>query len=162
MTEEDAVRIWELLDRVKDVKVNKYGPSVMAISKFLHFGNPRLFVIVDDGVILDRVLSHAWLWRQVEEVRVRTDRRLSLPDDRHRGEMCDLATYVAILTWAAALLGESGDRREFERYVRPTVNDAAVLRTWSTTRLPRSIVLLGLVELPPCGVHGLEVQGGDV
>jgi len=61
LTEQDILPLWDSLRSVEGIKVNDDGPSVVAISKFLHFWNPRLFVIVDSAVMWEWVLRHRWI-----------------------------------------------------------------------------------------------------
>ena len=46
----DLEGCWTVIRSMSGIKPTK-SPSVVAISKFLHFWNPRLFVIVDDAVM---------------------------------------------------------------------------------------------------------------
>jgi hypothetical protein len=48
---------WSTVQRVAEFKTHKRGPWVVALSKFQHFRNPRLFVIVDWAVIWTWVLG---------------------------------------------------------------------------------------------------------
>ena len=65
----------EAIESMQDIKTNKIErPSVVAVSKFLHFWNPRLFVIVDDGVVWKWVFAHDWLRQQVRLTRTRLKR----------------------------------------------------------------------------------------
>ena len=158
LSETDAPTVWSVLDRIKSLKVNKWGASVVAMSKFLHFWNPRLFVIVDDAVIWKWVLSHAWLRRQVEETRIRTDQQLFQEAKKHDDTACDMATYVAILTWAAGLVRRNPVIAiEFAQYVKESAKDTPVpddLAEYEAAAV--EWFLLGLVELPPAGVHNLD------
>jgi len=74
----DGAECWEVLQRISEIKRNRDGPSVVAMSKFLHFWNPRLFVIVDRGVMWKYVLAHRWVWRPIDEVRIDLAERLGV------------------------------------------------------------------------------------
>lgn len=158
VSEDDTIALWRLLQAVQGLKKNKSGPSVVAISKFLHFWNPRLFVIVDSGVMWNWVLSHAWLWQEVEDVRRRTDRRIFGKIKRHATKACDLSTYVAILNWAAEVIRLNPSvLTEFNLYVRRTAGETAIppdLAHYEAVAV--EWFLLGLVELPPAGVSNVN------
>jgi hypothetical protein len=66
-------QLWCAITTAGDIKQNKDGPSLVALTKFLHFWNPRLFVIADREVVWDWVFEHRWLWDQVEGVRRELD-----------------------------------------------------------------------------------------
>jgi hypothetical protein len=160
-----AERVWELLSRINSkcqtlklselthvhsrkvksalavggkLKATAEGPSLMAASKFLHFWNPHLFVIVDREVMSDYVLQHSWIKNSIATLCGRSFE----PDFDH---------YLDFLSWCAALT------REF-----PFILDAfkTYLRRRARNRHHRAIAqdceaaaiewfLLGVVELPP-------------
>ena len=101
---DDSGGIWRLLEGSADIKLNKNGPSIVAMSKFLHFWNPRLFVIVDSGVIWGLVLSHWWLRDEIEKVRAAVKAQSPGRGTETSGKVCDPLTYLSILLWAAELL----------------------------------------------------------
>lgn len=157
----DADCLWPLLQGLEGLKVNSSsGPSIMAVSKFLHFWNPRLFVIVDRGVIWNHVFGHWWLWDSFKVARKTTDtylaeQKLFEAPQKRSDEVCDLSSYLAVLVWASQLLKANPKiSRNFEEYVQrhaggvPLPTDIeqyeAVAIEW---------FLLGLVEIPPPGVH---------
>jgi len=81
---------------LSEMKPVKHGISIVAISKFLHFANPRLFVIVDYGVMWRWVLAHSWLWRRVAATA--NDAGLRLQEIPGRSDsICDLNAYLAVL-----------------------------------------------------------------
>lgn len=146
--------LWLLLEAMPDVKTNKYGPSVVAVSKFLHFWNPKLFVIVDYGVIWSFVLEHGWLWRSYEAARKDVDQRIFGKAQRHSDETCDLRSYLAILAWAGRLARDNpGIMERFAEHVGRNRGDA---------QLPPGLshydgaavewFLLGVVEISPPGI----------
>ncbi|MGD1021096.1 MAG: hypothetical protein ABSA12_17460, partial [Verrucomicrobiia bacterium] len=91
----------------------------------------------------------------INEVRCRTDRRLFVDTVKHDDRACDLATYVAILVWAAKLLRMNPTIiAEFEKYVRLTAKGMPVPAKIVDYEAPAlEWFLLGVVELPPCGVR---------
>ncbi len=97
LTDRDVLPLWEFLKSVSKIKENKSGPSVVAISKLLHFWNPRLFMIVDDGVVWNRVFDRWWLWADLLRVRESTDSKLQNAAATHEDSVCDLSSYLAIL-----------------------------------------------------------------
>ena len=54
---DDCGWLFQLVNDVADIKRVNGEPSIMAISKVLHFFNPRLFVIVDQAMVWDWVLQ---------------------------------------------------------------------------------------------------------
>ena len=154
ISDEDVPAIWALLQSIKDLKVNKHRPSVVAVSKFLHFWNPRLFVIVDDQVIWKWVLAHKWLRDGVNSVRSQTDQQIFGKDLKHNDGACDLSTYLAILVWAGNVLrANPAIVPEFERCVRATIEEQTISLDLFDYEAPAiEWFLLGVVELPPRGV----------
>ena len=54
---DDIVNINNIIIKFKDIKINPSGSrSIVAISKFLHFYNPHLFLVLDKDVIKNNVL----------------------------------------------------------------------------------------------------------
>lgn len=64
LTSNDWPIIRNTVLKMKGVKPLKDGISIMAISKFLHFWNPKLFVICDGKEIEQFVFGHKWLMKQ--------------------------------------------------------------------------------------------------
>jgi hypothetical protein len=154
LTLADAQRCRQLLDSVAGIKPLKEGVSVVAISKFLHFWNPRLFVIVDRGVMWRWVFQHDWLWQQVSAFACNLPRpQLVKPD-----ENCDLPCYLAILLWSAEVIRNNPTIIEhFARYVQKHSTGIAhdlPLATYEAAAM--EWLLLGLVERPPVGVSELS------
>jgi hypothetical protein len=155
LVHEDARGLLRIIDDVSHIKRVQGKPSLMAISKVLHFFNPRLFVIVDRGMMWDWALSHTWIWEPMESVRVRVDRAIGCESDARDDSACDSASYVAILIACAELLRQNPHiQPQFALFLRGHTNAEA--------RLPHDLeryeaaavewLLLGLVELPPAGV----------
>ncbi len=142
-----------IIIQLKDIKPNKTGPSIVAISKFLHFWNPRLFVIVDDAVMWQWVFEHDWIWNAVLSAR----NELAIHDNEKDsiGESCDVASFLAILTWSRDLLLENPSITHFfAEHVRKHANGTGTelpLETYEAAAV--EWLLLGLVELPPSGVE---------
>ena len=154
LTDDHALGLASTLDRLSGLKKTKSGASVVALSKFLHFMNPRLFVIVDRGVMWNWVLTHSWLSQQVGAVRERACRIISGGAGRPSGGGCSPRDYVAVLLWAGELVRRNpAIVAAFARYVR---------RYAAGEQLPTDLdeyeaaavewFLEGLVELPPRGV----------
>lgn len=100
----DIPTLWHVLQAMRDVKQTSHGPSTVAVSKFLHFWNPRLFVIVDDGMIWKWALAHHWVWEPIRRTRQATDMLLFGQPQKRRDETCDLGTYLAVLIWAGSFV----------------------------------------------------------
>jgi len=126
----------------------------MAISKILHFYNPRLFIIVDGGMMWNWALSHPWIWKQIEPLRRAVDMAVFGSAQKRGDTACDAASYVAILIWAGDLLrGNPEIGAAYDRFYRNHCDDQqlpADLATYEAAAV--EWLLLGLVELPPSGV----------
>jgi hypothetical protein len=152
MNDNDAEGLWKTLESMAGIKRLRNGPSVVAVSKFLHFWNPRLFIIAAGAMIWDKVMTHWWLWDEIAAVRTKVGKLLpGKPTDRSNGP-CDLVSYLAILLWAGGLVRENPSiPSEFAEYVKrysgpcdlPLEEYEAAAVEW---------LLLGLVELPPVGL----------
>jgi len=149
---EDADGLGETIQNMTGIKATSSGPSLVAISKFLHFWNPRLFVIVDRGAMWSWVFGHSWLWEQVLGIRKKVETRLSGKWADASDSACDPLSYLAILLWAGDLVRQNPTiPRSFAEYVSqhadadglPLVEYEAAAVEW---------LLLGLAELPPGGV----------
>lgn len=143
--------LWNVISAVGAVKKNKTGPSVMAISKFLHFWNPRLFIIVDDAMMWRFVFSHSWLWEYVDACRVDISKVLGTVDCASGGNQANLADYITILWWAAGIVRSNrAIAPTFAKYVQRHCNkqrSPADLKTYEGAAI--EWFLLGLVEIPP-------------
>jgi len=151
--DDDLRPLHDLLRKVAPIKtLASGGVSVVAISKFLHFFNPRLFVIVDDAVVWNRVMGHWWLWDSFERQRMAIDAALSPKPTDHYGASCDLGSYLAMLYWCRGLLAASpavmpAFREHLGAEAQCEVGAAGTFEAVAVEWL-----LLGLVELPPEGV----------
>jgi len=127
LTSSDIQRLWEVLQSVRDVKRTSNGSSTVAVSKFLHFWNPRLFVIVDDGVIWKWVLAHHWVWEPIRRMRDVTDVAIFGKRQEHEDVVCDLGTYLAVLVWAAivSMLVRAQFRSASNRLMWPSMRAAS-------------------------------------
>ncbi|MCH8151412.1 MAG: hypothetical protein IH830_03450 [Planctomycetes bacterium] len=161
MNDDDLADCWQIIESISDIKPMKYAPSVVAISKFLHFWNPRLFVIVDHAIIWSWVFAHRWLKRQIEETRARIESLL--PDARcsDAAPACDLLSYLAVLSWSAHVVkGNPTIASAFTEHVRAHATDVPIelpIETYEAAAI--EWLLLGLVELPPSGVALTSVEG---
>ncbi|KAA0215784.1 MAG: hypothetical protein DYG94_06465 [Leptolyngbya sp. PLA3] len=150
----DLEGCWMVIKAMSGIKPTK-SPSVVAISKFLHFWNPRLFVIVDDAVMWQRVLSRTWLKQPIAAERARLMGALADPDCPKNEMSCDLLWYLAVLTWAGALLRQNPVITPlFAEYVRSVEHDHPIdfpLDEYQSAAV--EWLLLGLAEIPPPGVE---------
>lgn len=153
--DEDLPQCWRILDSMSGIKPLKYGPSVVAISKFLHFWNPRLFVIVDDAVIWKWVFAHRWLWRPVERMRDHIVEQIGQSRVASTYGACDLVSYLAILRWSADVIRLNPDVGPcFDAHLKQHCPDQTIclpLETYEAAAM--EWLLLGLVEVPPPGVQ---------
>jgi hypothetical protein len=145
---EDKVPLWSLIKSVEGLKVNRYSSSVVAISKFLHFWNPRLFVIVDDAVMWNHVFDRWWLWDSFKRTREQIDDAATVRAD----VACDLSSYLAVLFWCSRILRENPlIMSEFDKYIGPD-RISALPQSRSYEAAAVEWFLLGVAELPPAGV----------
>ena len=138
MKEVPSHEMQEALTTTGKLKATAEGPSLMAASKFLHFWNPRLFVIVDRKVMSEYVLQHAWIKNSITAL----CGRLFEPDFDH---------YVDFLRWCSAVIREfpfilEAYRAYIERNVRNR-HSRAVAHECEAAAI--EWFLLGAVELPP-------------
>ena len=154
LTAADARAVWRILQAMSGVKPTRHGQSVVAISKFLHFWNPRLFVIVDHGVMWAWVFGHSWLWSGIGATRTALEHTLSVERTDTSDATCDLCTYLAILVWAGALLRDNpGIAPTFAEYVARHADGRELPP--DLDRYQGAAVewfLLGLVEVVPKGI----------
>jgi len=127
----------QVIGAAKKIKTGKGGVSLMAMSKFLHFWNPKLFVIVDRWAVADNVFRRLWI-------------RRTLPADF----AADADHYAELLQWAAGVLrGNPAIVKEFAAYTRSAAQPKKLPSGWY--RYEATAVewfLEGVVEMPPCGV----------
>lgn len=160
-TDDSLAGCWNIIESIKEIKPMRHAPSVVAVSKFLHFWNPQLFVIVDDAFVWSWVFRHRWLKRPIQEMRERI--RALLPEARCQdaAPACDLLSYVAVVRWSADVLRVNPDIVPlFAEHVRAYADTAVIgqpLDAYEAAAM--EWLLLGLVELPPQGVtaaHGMS------
>jgi len=136
--------VWNAIESLKDIKQLKEGPSLVAISKFLHFWNPRLFVIFDSEVVENWVFRHKYLADQLNSEHVK-----SVLDQLNLNNNSRLPKYFKALVFASDLI--SNYPHILEAFASKVHND---IGTYEATAVER--FLLGLVELPPAGLEVSE------
>jgi len=133
--------VWNAIESMKDIKKLKTGHSLVAISKFLHFWNPRLFVIFDSGVVENWVFRHQYLADQLSSEAVNSVlNELDLNNNSRRTK------YFRALLFASDLIKECP--YILEAFASKVHED---IGTYEATAI--EWFLLGLVELPPRGVE---------
>lgn len=151
----DAPGVLGVLAAMAGIKQVKAGTSVVAVSKFLHFWNPGLFVIVDDAMMWRWVFARRWIRGPILALRDSLGRDVGGVHGAGPGEACDPLSYAAILLWSADLVRRNPlITARFAGYVRSKAPDA--VRGLPLERYEGAAVewlLLGLVELPPPGVR---------
>ena len=144
---------WNALTTAGEIKRNIDGPSLVAVTKFLHFWNPRLFVIADREVVWEWVFVHGWLWEQVEGVRAELEPVISPTLKEHQFFKTDLMDYLAVLVWGGRVLRDNpGVCRAFESHVKHNAKGPVDLNLHEYEGAALEWLLLGLVEVPPEGV----------
>jgi len=145
--------VWRAMGAVGVIKRTGDGPSLVALTKFLHFWNPRLFLIADRELVWSWVFGHRWLAEQVDRTRVALASRLPRPiadDPLHETEM---GRYLAVLAWGARVMRDNPRvMPEFVGYVRRHARDAVSARVAEYQAAALEWLLLGLVDQPPAGV----------
>jgi hypothetical protein len=141
---------WDAIYRMRNVKPNMTGPSLMAISKFLHFWNPRLFVICDQEEVEGFVFGHQWLRTELKGVNVAdlADGAVVAPHPR-------LAQYLKVLAFASEFVRANQHILSgFAQTVRGIAGNAEVpadIETYEATAV--EWCLIGLAEMMPSGVE---------
>jgi hypothetical protein len=158
----DGPALRGVLQNAAEIKVNNGGSSLVAASKFLHFWNPKLFVIVDAQVMDGFVFQQDWLYNEIDAVNKKLDQELARTPWRLVGPVTRFR-YEAILHWSSSLLHANpnipalfADFARGEKIPEPLggfaqFEGAAV-----------EMLLLGLANMPPAGVQGgaEELPGG--
>jgi hypothetical protein len=149
----DAPDLRQALVLAGAIKRNKSGPSLVAVSKFLHFWNPRLFMIVDDQEIGARVLGRRWLRPLVLAVQDGIESAYGKFDPQNEPASYGLS-YASILLWASRLVQSNpGILSPLEGYVRQQAEGLALPGDYASfAGAAVEWFLLGLSELPPAGV----------
>ena len=145
---DDWARVCEVIWLLREVKDTEH-PSVMAISKFLHFWNPRLFVICDQAEVEGFVFGHHWLKAQLNAVDV--DHYVG---NAEVGQEAGLLRYVSVLALASEFVTANNILPEFGRAVRLLAPGAAIpadIDTYEATAVEWCLV--GLAEMPPAGAE---------
>lgn len=151
-TPSDLAEIWRAILLAAPLKTNQDGPSLVALSKFLHFWNPRLFVIADREVIWNWVFAHGWLWAQVQSVKEGLA-SMEVPAVKDANPTDALSDYVALLFWAGRVLRSNPTVvQRFAEYVQGQCEVPTRVRLAEYEAAAIEWLLLGLVELPPEGV----------
>ncbi len=145
-------KVWGAITGAAAIKKNSNGPSLVATTKFLHFWNPRLFVIADRAIIWNWAFAHGWLWGQVQRVRDSLGMAVPEPVRKDRLFKSELGDYLAVLVWGACVLrANPGIMQSFAKHVAAHCDSVpAYVREYEGAAL--EWLLLGLVELPPAGV----------
>ena len=145
--------VWEAMTEVGSIKENKDGPSVMATSKFLHFLNPRLFVIVDREAMWNWVFRHGWLHDEVERVNAILPAYLPTQASLHKYFQADLRWLLAITVWSGQLMQANPSiNAAFDSHIRKYAKESVPENIGTYDAAAIEWLLLGLVELPPEGV----------
>jgi len=108
-----------ILTRASEIKTNDSGPSLVAVSKNLHFFNRRLFVVVDDAEMQAKALSQPWLADEIRAVQDEMD-DVCPPDPKMDVEPFTRQglAYSAILFWASRFAQNHPEiLRAFDEYV---------------------------------------------
>jgi len=146
---------WKLALSIAEIKRNKDGPSMVAISKFLHFWNPGLFVIVDREVVWNYVFRHTWLRDNLESVAEEIEKDLPSSITQHSDyKDCDFGYYPAILWLYSKLIKENPSiMMHFRELILSHVKNAERKISLQDHEAPAvEWLLIGLVELLPSGL----------
>jgi hypothetical protein len=147
------VSVWKAMGAVGVIKRTDAGPSLVAMTKFLHFWNPRLFLIADRELVWSWVLGHSWLAEQVDRTRDALARRLPVAIEDDPLHATELGRYLAVLVWGARVMRDNpGILPAFLRHVRRHGRNAVPNRVGEYEGAALEWLLLGLVDLPPAGV----------
>jgi len=142
--------IRDAVHRMRNVKANRTGPSVMAISKFLHFWNPRLFVICDQEEVERFVFGHQWLRSQLNSVDTGNLVNEGAVDLHPR-----LAEYLRVLAFASEFVKANpyilARFAETVREIARGTTVPAYIDSYEATAV--EWCLIGLAETMPSGVE---------
>ncbi|MGB2753533.1 MAG: hypothetical protein WBD75_00830 [Phycisphaerae bacterium] len=149
---EEWPSVWKVMLRLKDVKQIKRGPSLMAISKFLHFWNPRLFIIFDREAVEQGVFGRKLFLNHLPKAGM-----VTLQYGIGTGAHPRLGKYLRALVFASEFVKcNPGVLPEFARTVRALGVEGDVpadIETYEATAV--EWCLIGLAEMPPSGVEVL-------
>lgn len=147
LKDKDIPALWSVLEKFRGIKTLKKDDSVVAVSKFLHFFNPRLFVIVDHGIMWKYVLDHWWLWETCEPF-VEKAQGFVPETESWGGEKCALLDYLGILLWSRAILRKCPALMStYRQHLFGTLNYPSKV-AGKYESLAVEWLLLGLVEMP--------------
>lgn len=153
---------WKLALSIVEIKPNKDGPSMVAISKFLHFWNPGLFVIVDREVVWNHVFKkNHRLWQHLESVYEDVDKSLPLSITQSRDyQDCDFGYYPAILWFCSKLIKENPSIiTHFRELILSQVKNAEMkISLQDHEAAAVEWLLTGLVELPDWMEDGVRAR----
>lgn len=107
LSSEDVPELRALWQQTGRIKTNQNGPSLVAMTKFLHFWNPRLFVIVDVQEMQRKGLNPQQvrlpLRRLKAEIETRYGRASRASDPTTESDQ----SYSAILLWSSQLVRDN-------------------------------------------------------
>ena len=157
IADSDGPELLATAKTVGQVKTLKSGPSIMAASKLLHFVNPRLFVIVDRGMIWDGAFGRAWIWDGIRDMRQHLASVMPGAPKKWDDDSCDAFTYVAVLRACCDLIQRNPQIKDgLDRFLN---------RVCKRVRPPLDVsdyegaaaewFLLGAAELVPPGISRL-------
>ncbi len=150
--------LWQVgivLDAARHLKMNDDGPSLMAVSKFLHFMNPRLFVIVDRLFVGDFVLQHDWVRQEVKAAMPHAPKNGSEREVLGSCLMSGGLRYLDILLWAGGVMRDNPCIVEaFGGYAKRRAGEAVLPEDYRQYEgAAFEWLILGLVHLSPNGVQ---------
>lgn len=126
--------------------------SLVAVSKFLHFWNPGLFIIVDRAVVGEYVFRHTWLKKELKQAAEEIDIKPLHADKEY--ERYSLEYYPAVL-WLGHKILENNPTvmKCFREMVLRHAKDAENGLSLMDYEAPAiEWLLIGLVEVPPNGL----------
>jgi len=145
LTELSSRHVSDLLDSlsqmsgIKRLKTTTFPE--MAVSKFLHFWNPHLFVIVDGSVMRSRVLAHRWAQTGICEAHRSIGPHISKSTDGGQ------ARYISTLFWCSQILRRSESiMSAYRKFVRTQDNRSRAIEYEATAV---EWFLIGADEIPP-------------
>jgi len=149
LNKSEAARLPDALVTLSRIKQTKRGPSLMAISKFLHFWNPKMFVIVDREMMQNWVFEHYWITEAIRK----TEEELRETQLYSQEMQYPFLYYAAVLLWCSNLLRKNPNLTEhFSAFIKPYTSDSRLRK-----QLPKydalavECFLLGVVDLAPHG-----------
>ena len=130
----EAARLPHALITVAGIKQTKRGPSLMAISKFLHFWNPKMFVIVDREMMENWVFEHYWIREAIRK----TAQELSETQSYSEEIQYPFVYYAAVLLWCSNLLRKNPSLTDyFSAFIKPHISHSRLRKQLPDIRCPR-------------------------